>query len=253
MNLSENTLANIVTLKPAAATIFEKHNLDYCCHGKQTLKQACNNDSLKLKVIEQELETIFFYESGSPQLNYSGMPLQELSEHIVQKHHRYVKDATPRILAHLQKVSSKHGDRHPELHEIYKLFAAVSDELGQHMYKEEHILFPRIKEMALADEGNSQFSEHGTGYLSGPIHIMESEHETAGNMLQQIRDLTNNFSSPADACTTFKLAYTELNEYEHDLHRHVHLENNILFPGAIELENKLRTIQDEPGHAIADR
>jgi regulator of cell morphogenesis and NO signaling len=235
MTLSENTLARIVLLKPAAASVFEKHDLDYCCHGKQTLQQACDHDHLKLKTVERELEALLFYDENVSSAGFSAMPVPDLIEYLVNRHHRYVKEATPRIMAHLQKVSSKHGDRHPELHEIYKLFAAVSDEMGQHMHKEEHILFPRIKEIAFSADNRFNYREHEKSYLTAPIHRMESEHETAGKILHQIRSLTHHFIPPADACTTFKLAYSELNEYERDLHRHVHLENNILFPKAMEL------------------
>jgi len=235
MSLTENTLAQIVSVKPAAAYVFEKHDLDYCCHGKQTLKQACEDDYIKLKTVEHELEAVLFYDDGASSTNFSVMPVHELIQHIVDRHHRYVKEATPRIIAHLQKVISKHAGHHPEVNEISKLFAAVSNEMGQHMYKEENILFPRIKEIAFAADNRFNYWEHEKSYLTSPIHLMESEHEIAGTILHKIRSLTHHFTPPADACATFKLAYSELNEYERDLHRHVHLENNILFPKAMAL------------------
>ena len=238
MNLSETSLAQIVTLKPAAATVLENYDLDYCCHGKQTLTEACKNDTFKLEIVKRELDALLFFDCATPGSSFNSMPLNDLADYIVNKHHRYVKEATPRILAHLQKISAKHGDRYPELHEIYKLFAAVCDELGQHMYKEEYILFPRIRELVNSTAANLQYAEHGKNFLAAPIHVMESEHEAAGNMMHRIRSLTNHYVAPADACTTFKLTYLELNEYEHDLHRHVHLENNILFPKALQLFSK---------------
>ena len=238
MVLTDNTLAQIVTLRPAAAAIFENYDLDYCCRGKQTLKEACNNDFIKLKVIEQELEKVFKIDSFRPPADFREMPLSALVDYIVNKHHAYVKESIPRITAHVQKVSSKHGVRHPELPEIDRLFSRVSEEMRQHMYKEEHILFPRIKEIAGSTGNGTLPWLHERSYLSAPIYLMESEHESAGNILHEIRSLTRHFTPPADACVTFKITYHELNEFENDLHRHIHLENNILFPKALELFKK---------------
>ena len=140
----------------------------------------------------------------------------------------------PQILSYLQKVASKHGERHPELLKIFELFAAVKEEMEQHIQKEELILFPRINEMEkMVSEGTEIRINHT--YLQAPINMMEQEHDHAGEMLAEINKLTNNYNPPADACTTYKLSFAALQAFEMDLHQHVHLENNILFPKALQL------------------
>ncbi|HEY6063297.1 MAG TPA: hemerythrin domain-containing protein, partial [Chitinophagaceae bacterium] len=167
-------------------------------------------------------------------IDYDKLSLAQLSEYIVTTHHSYVKKEMPQILAYLQKVASKHGDRHPEMLKVLELFAAVNEEMEQHMQKEEQILFPRIVEMEKwVEEGNEIRINHT--YLQAPINMMEQEHDHAGELLAEINKLTNNYIPPVDACTTFKLSFAALQAFEMDLHQHVHLENNILFPKALQL------------------
>ena len=237
MNISNNTLAQIVSMKPATAAVFESHDLDYCCRGKQTLKEACGDNAVKLQTIEQELEEILFFNPNKSGHHFTDMPLDELVDYIIQKHHRYVKEFIPGIRAHLSKVNSKHGIRHPELNEIKTLFDQIADEMIMHMSKEEHILFPRIKEVSKCAKEKMLNRLHDRQFIAGPVRAMESEHENAGSILHQIRTLTHNYTPPQDACMTFQVVYHELKEFETDLHQHVHLENNILFPKAIELFN----------------
>lgn len=241
MSFTENTLARLITRKPAVAAVFEKYDIDYCCHGNMTLKEACGSDLLKLRSLEHDLQEVLYYDIRHAGFDYNTMTAPQLIEHIVNKHHRYVKETMPEITAHLLKVSSKHGERHPELHEIFKEFAILSDAFGQHMYKEEHVLFPRIVEIAEAADKKKLIPEHEKSYLIAPIHVMQSEHEEAGTIMHKIRNLTDHFTPPEDACTTYRLVYNELNEFELDLHRHVHLENNILFPKALQAFKQLNT------------
>jgi regulator of cell morphogenesis and NO signaling len=165
----------------------------------------------------------------------------QLCEYIIQTHHAYVKNEMPQIYAYLQKVSSKHGERHPELYKIFQIFSAVREEMEGHMKKEELILFPRIKELQkLADNENAQL-QLNIGYLQSPITVMEQEHDHAGNLLNDIRIFSDNYTPPQDACTTYRLIFAALKAFELDLHQHVHLENNILFPKAIEIFKDLQT------------
>jgi len=159
------------------------------------------------------------------------MSAEQLISYILIHHHFYVKQSMPTILGHLEKVAAKHGDRYPYMVEVLQLFTAINEEMTLHMHKEEVILFPRIKEIeALVAAGQSRnLSE---GYISGPVEVMEKEHDHAGEILYRIRELTNSYTEPADACTTFKVVLAELKAFEEDLHRHVHLENNLLFPNA---------------------
>ena len=169
------------------------------------------------------------------------MNLTQLSDYIFQTHHAYVKNEMPQIYAYLQKVSSKHGERHPELYKIFKTFAAVKEEMEGHMKKEELILFPRIKELQkLVDNENTNL-QLNIAYLQSPITVMEQEHDHAGTLLNDIRILSNDYTPPQDACTTYRLSFAALEAFELDLHQHVHLENNILFPKAIGMFGELQT------------
>jgi regulator of cell morphogenesis and NO signaling len=232
--IKTKSLAQIVNNNHRAASVFEKYHLDFCCKGKRTLQQACAESDLAIEEVVADLETTEQSNSDKVTINYDKLSLAQLSEYIVMTHHSYVKKEMPQILAYLQKVASKHGERHPELLKIFELFASVKEEMEQHMQKEELILFPRINEMEnMVVQGNEIRINHT--YLQGPINMMEQEHDHAGSMLAEINKLTNNYMAPADACTTYKLSFAALQAFEMDLHRHVHLENNILFPKALQL------------------
>jgi regulator of cell morphogenesis and NO signaling len=237
--LSSLTLAQIVNSNHKTASVFEKYHLDFCCKGKRSLAQACDEQDLVLSEVAEQLEDIFSkIENGN--IDFGKMSLSQLCDYIVQTHHAYVKNEMPQIYAYLHKVASKHGDRHPELVKIFQMFAAVKEEMEGHMKKEELILFPRIKEMEkLANSGTEQF-QMNIGYLQSPINVMEHEHDHAGTQLNEIRLLTGDYTPPQDACTTYRLSFAALQAFEIDLHQHVHLENNILFPKAIEEFKKLQ-------------
>jgi regulator of cell morphogenesis and NO signaling len=236
----ELSLSAIVNKFPSAAGLFEKFDLDYCCHGKHTLKEACKDDSTKFEKVGHALHRIVEDEQTNSNIrNFENEDLGVLIDHIVNKHHHYVKESMPMILAHLEKVSTRHGDRNPELLKVYQLFAELKMEMEQHMYKEENILFPRIKEVNNALKAPVLRWFVDRQFLSAPINIMQDEHEKAGDIMHEIKKLTANYTPPAEACTTYRLSFNELKQFEHDLHRHVHLENNILFPRAIAAQNQL--------------
>jgi regulator of cell morphogenesis and NO signaling len=161
--------------------------------------------------------------------------LTQLANYIVSTHHDFIKREAPQIAAYLEKIASKHGDRHPELPGIAKLFTSVREEMDEHMNKEEMILFPRIKSMEENNKSEQAGSRVNRSFLSTPIHMMEEEHDHAGKLMGEIRLLTHDYTPPQDACTTYKLAFASLRAFEMDLHQHVHLENNILFPKALQL------------------
>jgi regulator of cell morphogenesis and NO signaling len=239
---SELHLSEIVRKYPAAAALFEKYDLDYCCHGRQTVAEACEGDLSKFHKVEHGLHRIFENElTNTTAVHFEKMTAEELIRHIVQKHHAYVRESMPVILSHLQKVFTKHGSRHPELKNILELFEEVKLEMEQHMFKEEQILFPRIQ--AIEKNYHAKDINHfDKFFISSPIGVMEIEHEKAGDALHQIREFTNHYTPPEDACTTHRLTYAELKEFEHDLHQHVHLENNILFPKALEMQRLLERL-----------
>ena len=243
MNTSLTTLslAQIVNNNHQAASVFEKYHLDFCCKGKRSLEQACIEQQLSLEEVTGDLENIFTRSNSGSIVNFEKMSLTQLVDYIVQTHHAYVKNEMPQIQTYLQKVSSKHGDRHPELNKIFQTFNAVKEEMEGHMKKEELILFPRIKELQKLSEDENAKPQLNITYLQSPITVMEQEHDHAGSLLNDIRILSDNYTPPQDACTTYRLSFASLKAFELDLHQHVHLENNILFPKAIETFRDLQT------------
>jgi regulator of cell morphogenesis and NO signaling len=231
----QHTLAAIVADRHEAAAVFEKYQLDFCCKGKRTLQQACEEKNIPVEPIIEELQQVFDPGAGLQDQVISALSIPQLVDYIVLKHHVYVKHAMPVIIQHLERVATKHGDRFPYMRQVFQLFAALKEEMDCHMQKEEMVLFPRIKEVEKAVQQQNTPSALNAGYISQPIHMMETEHEDAGNLMAQIRQLTNDYTPPADACTTFRISLAELKAFELDLHQHVHLENNILFPRIVQI------------------
>ena len=229
-NLAEQTLATIVTNNHFTVPVLEKYNLDFCCKGKRTLTDACMEKGLSVETVAGELENSLAA-LQSNKMPFTEMTVDQLISYILIHHHFYVKQSMPTILGHLEKVAAKHGGHFPYMIEVLNLFKEIDAEMTLHMHKEEVMLFPRIKEIAALQDAH-QNRNVVAGYIAAPIQVMEQEHDHAGNILYQIRALTNNYTPPAEACTTFQVCLAELKEFEEDLHRHVHLENNLLFPMA---------------------
>jgi len=234
-NQITKSLAQIVNDNHKAASVFEKYDLDFCCKGKRSLQDACIEKSLPVEKLLSELQAV--NDNCEVPVDFQKMTLTQLADYIVTKHHAYVKAEMPQIFSYLQKVATKHGDRHPEMRKVFELFSVIKSEMEEHMDKEELILFPRIE---VAEEGAlaEKTANMNVFYIQHPIQMMEAEHEKAGQLMTEIRELTGNYTPPNDACTTYRLSFAELRAFESDLHQHVHLENNILFPRAIELFQK---------------
>lgn len=229
-NLSQQTLAEIVTNDHRTATVLEKYSLDFCCKGKRTLTDACAEKGLSVDNVLAELQPLL----GMPaqkHLPFTEMSAEQLVSFIVTHHHYYVKQIMPQLHMHLQKVATKHGGRFPFMIDVFHLFTRVQEEMTLHMQKEEHILFPTIvkAEQAFA---NGESTATACSVINDAVLVMEKEHDEAGELMSAIHQLTNSYQPPADACNTFRLSLAELKEFEEDLHRHVHLENHILFPMA---------------------
>lgn len=226
-NISTQTLASIVTKSSASVSVFEKYSLDFCCNGKRTLAEACYAKGLSIDEIAAELNLQMQPRSAN-QLPFEKMTAEQMISYILIHHHFYVKQTMPQIIFHVEKVANKHGDRFPYMIEVLQLFREIQEEMTAHMHKEEVILFPRIKELeTLFTQG--KLNESAKIAITGPINVMMAEHDHAGNLLYKIREITNNYEAPEGACTTFKVSLAELKEFEEDLHKHVHLENNHLF------------------------
>ena len=228
MELRDQHLADLVFAHHSSAPVLEKYKLDYCCKGKRTLEQACNEQNITLAEVIGDLQAVIDDRESPARSVFSAMTPQQLADYIVARHHVYVRQSIPQIMYHLDKVYHKHGERYAYVSEVYTLFRKVAVELEQHMLKEEKILFPMM-------EWVEQMS---SAQLAGPIHVMESEHEEAGDLLSQIREITHDYTPPPDACTTHKLLLEELKGFEEDLHEHVHLENHLLFPRAMAITAK---------------
>jgi len=227
-NIAQQTLANIVKTNHHAVPILEKYNLDFCCKGKRLLTDACSEKDLPTGAIEKELYAAMTEDRGKT-MPFTQMTAEQLIGHILIHHHFYVKQTMPVIHMHLEKVAHKHGEHFPFMKKVFTLFCEVENEMISHMEKEEIILFPRIKQL---EQSVKQHDKPSHNYVDGPIAVMEAEHEHAGDILFKIRALTHNYTAPETACTTFRVTLSELKEFEEDLHQHVHLENNILFPKA---------------------
>jgi len=232
------TIKQIVTNDFRTAVIFEKYSLDFCCGGGKTIDQACKEKAVNPEVVFDDLKGTL---TSSPEHEspFNSMGLDELIDHIVTTHHAYVRTAMPAIFTHTQKVASVHGANHPEVIAIAERFAVVAEELRKHMMKEEQVLFPYIKNLVRTKISGGKMARPPFGSAQNPIRMMEAEHQSAGNEMYEIRSLSTSYTPPPDACTTFKVSYLELQQFELDLHNHVHLENNILFPKAIVLEQQV--------------
>lgn len=235
---AEETLGQLAAKDLRKAQIFKKYGLDFCCGGKKTVKQACAEKGLDVTKVEQELMQADIAPASRP-LPYNEWSLDFLADYIVNTHHTYVKKTLPDLLFYASKVARVHGQRNPELVEINRHAEAVNTELTTHMMKEEKVLFPYVKALALAAKGEAPTQAAHFGTVQNPINMMEMEHEFVGREMELIRTLSNNYTLPENACASYSMLYRMLDEFEQDLHLHIHLENNILFPKAIELEKTL--------------
>lgn len=232
------SVGDIAAANPAAKKVLEEAGVDYCCGGAKSLNQACTHTGVSAEEILRRLQENR-HQAGPEEANWAGAPLADLTKHIVEEHHQYVRGAVPRISALLAKVKAKHGESHPELAAIEKEFLGLGQEMYAHMQKEEQILFPYIEKLERATEGREQLEPPFFQTVRHPVHVMMKEHDSAGQALNGMRRLSTGYQAPAEACESYREAYRSLEEFEADMHAHVHLENNILFPRAVEVEAKM--------------
>jgi regulator of cell morphogenesis and NO signaling len=231
------TLADLAATSLTAIRILEQHGLDYCCGGKQPFEKACLAKGLKPESVLSEIDEA--QAAGVADRNWQTAPLDELVNHIIETHHAYLKLDLPALQARIEKVVKVHGDRDPQnLPRLAVVFAGLRSELEMHLRKEEAILFPCILQYRRAELQGSPMPLVPFGSIANPIFMMEQEHAGAGDALEEIRSLTHNFELPSYACSTVRALYEGLETLEADLHVHIHLENNILFPRAIALEKR---------------
>jgi len=236
MTTATQTVREIALESPSSIRVFEKLGIDYCCGGRKPLADACMENNLEIAAVLAALESSTNVHSAVD-VNWGTTSLETLIEHIVSSHHVYVKRELPRLAMLAEKVVARHGETTPKLLVIQSTVAQLDAELTHHLGKEEMVLFPYIVslEHALSTGGDMPASCFGT--VANPIAMMTQEHDAAGALLADLRRLSNGFVPPEGACPTYHAFYDGLREFEQDLHQHIHLENNILFPRAIALEN----------------
>lgn len=238
MTVTTQTVRDIATENPAAARVFEKYGIDYCCGGRVPLAEACATRNLSVDEVIASLEATAASASSAAQ-DWTGESLANLAAHIVHTHHAYVTREVPRLNELAAKVVSRHGDSREELREIQSKLAELGEELIEHQGKEEVVLFPYIGKLERYASAGGTKPRNCFGTVAHPIAMMTRDHDYAGNLMADIRTLTQDYTPPDGACPTYQAFYTGLHEFEQDLHRHIHLENNILFPRALAMESSL--------------
>ncbi len=231
----ETTVGEFVAQRPALSRLFERLGIDYCCGGRKPLAQACRERGLDAGTVFAMLEAAVAPVAPGDEINAAAMTLTELADHIEETHHAYLKHELPRLRHMALRVANAHGQRLPWTNQLAQVVEGFVSELQSHMMKEEQILFPLVRQIDAAEEAQ----EFHCGSLANPIRVMEAEHQEAGDALATMRTLTSDYTPPEGACNTFRALLDGLKQLEADMHQHVHRENNILFPRALEREAAL--------------
>ncbi|SDG67166.1 iron-sulfur cluster repair di-iron protein [Psychroflexus sediminis] len=234
--IKDKTVAELVSENINTAHVFKKHGIDFCCGGGISISKACEKNQVELDELIDDLDNL---KDKGRTYDYKKWDLHFLAQHIENVHHSYVEEAIPILIQYTNKVADVHGGTNPELIQVRDLFAEIANELTQHMKKEELILFPFIAKMERAMKNGDKIDRPHFGTVENPIAMMEDEHEAAGDLLKEIALITNNYTLPEHACNTYRAMFHKLQEFENDLHLHIHLENNILFPKALAMEKSI--------------
>ena len=232
----EKTIGEIVAEDYRAAAVLSSYGIDFCCRGNRTLSDVCEKKNIQPAQLQEKLNAATST-GDSQQPDFKSWPLDLLVDYVEKKHHRYVSEKTPVIMEYLYKLCRVHGSNHPELFQITEEFSQSAKELASHMQREEGILFPYIRKMMDAVTSPEQLGGPSFGTVKNPIRVMMDEHSREGDRFAKISKLTNQYAAPADGCTTYRVAFAMLKDFEADLHLHIHLENNIIFPSAIKMED----------------
>jgi len=237
-NLRSQSIGKFVADDFRTASVFQNYGIDFCCRGGKTIDEVCESKKISAEELLTKLKEVS-QQPGDVNTDYKNWDLDLLADHIEKKHHRYVEKTIPVLQQFLDKLCKVHGERHPELHEINDLFSHTAGELTTHMKKEELMLFPYIRRIAVTKNDNVSYMQPPFGTVQNPIRMMMDDHAVEGDRFAKIAELSGQYTPPADGCTTYRVAFEMLKEFEKDLHLHIHLENNILFPKSIELEKEL--------------
>lgn len=230
-----STLGELVARDYRAAAVLEQFNIDFCCGGRRSFVQGCTDAGADLDAVTGALDTLL--SASNPAEDVREWPLTRLTDHIVATHHAFVRGEVPTLVRQCAKIAAVHGQRHPELREVTQVIDDLAAELLEHLDKEEQVLFPYVRSLA----SNVPVASPCFGAIANPVRMMEAEHVEAGEHLKTLRTLTRDYSIPDDACATYRVAMQRLEAFERDLHLHIHLENNVLFPRATALESERRS------------
>lgn len=231
------TLGEIVSANYKTAGVFDRFGLDFCCNGQRTIEQACREKDIDPHTVIESLQALG--DDRGDEADFNEWPLDALTDHIQTRHHSYVEEKSPALNRYLEKIANVHGNRHPELFRIQEIFKEIAGELAVHLKKEELMVFPYIKKLEKARAGGQAVNSPVFTTLRSPVRQLMADHADEGEKMEAIVQLSSGFTAPEDACNTYRVAFQLLAEFRDDLHRHIHLENNILFPRAIQLEEVL--------------
>jgi regulator of cell morphogenesis and NO signaling len=232
------TIGEIAAKDIRKAEVFKKYGIDFCCGGKKSLQQVCEEKGLNADIIEAELNNSAT--APAPQFDFNKWDCDFLADYIYNQHHKYYYTEEPVITGLMEKVADHHGGPANNLNELRERYSTLVQELNTHFMKEERVVFPFIKTLTHVKRTGDRSLLSDQPSMTEPIRIMESDHEAAGDILEQMQQLTNNYTAPANACNSYQFLFKKLKELDEDLHQHIHLENNLLFPKALSLEKELR-------------
>jgi len=232
------TVREIALESPLTTRVFEEYKIDYCCHGDTPFDEACRSAGALPEEVNGKINDVLGSSNGIEDESLSDISLSDLIDHILNKHHVYTREEIAHLTPLMSKVATRHGDHYKYLLELKDLFEAVCNDLEPHMQKEERVLFPYILDLDHRHSNNQTPVFPPFGTVKHPIRMMAAEHEEVGDLLSEMRQITSDYELPIDACPSFTALYHRLAEFERDLHEHIHLENNLLFPRAIDLERK---------------
>lgn len=238
--LEDKSIGTLVAEDYRLAQVFKNHKIDFCCKGNRSISEVADTHQLDTALLLRELAEVKEQDTNTT-IDFKSWPLDLLADYIEKKHHRYVEAGIPVLKQYLDKLCRVHGERHPELLEITEHFNKASGELAMHMKKEELLLFPAIRKMVAARLSGTALQQPPFGSVNNPIRQMMLEHDTEGERFRRIEALSDGYTPPTDACNTYRVAFSLLKEFEEDLHQHIHLENNLLFPKSTALEEQLQT------------
>ncbi len=240
MTTKEKTVADIALDTPRAAAVFDEFGIDYCCGGEVALAEACAEAKVNIDEVGRALDEVRDARMAAESTDWNAQPVYKLVEHIIGFHHRYVRRALPRIDSLLGKVLTAHGQKHHEVAQVQRHFHVVADEMVRHMLKEEQILFPHIIKLEEAANAKEKIAPSMFGTVRNPIRMMRAEHDTTLAEMKAIRKVSKDFDAPKEGCNSFRALYQAVEEFERDLQQHIHLENDILFPRAEALEERVK-------------